>query len=73
VREVVYSPTSREEAIALSLEAEQEEDGRWIAEVRDPPGVLAHGATEAEAIARAEARALRVPADRFDPARRFRS
>ncbi len=50
----------------LSLETEQEEDGRWIAEVRDLPGVLAYGATEAEAIARAEALALRVLADRLD-------
>jgi predicted RNase H-like HicB family nuclease len=50
----------------LSLETEQEEDGRWIAEVRDLPGVLAYGATRSEAIARAEALALRVLADRLD-------
>jgi predicted RNase H-like HicB family nuclease len=48
------------------LETEQEEDGRWIAEVRDLPGVLAYGATRFEAIARAEALALRVLADRLD-------
>jgi predicted RNase H-like HicB family nuclease len=48
------------------LETEQEEDGRWIAEVRDLPGVLAYGATRSEAIARAEALALRVLADRLD-------
>ena len=50
----------------LSLETEQEEDGRWIAEVRDLPGVLAYGTTEGEAIARVEALALRVLADRLD-------
>jgi predicted RNase H-like HicB family nuclease len=50
----------------LSLETEQEEDGRWIAEVRDLPGVLAYGGTRFEAIARAEALALRVLADRLD-------
>ena len=50
----------------LSLETQQEEDGRWIAEVRDLPGVLAYGATRSEAVARAESLALRVLADRLD-------
>ncbi|MCU0839661.1 MAG: type II toxin-antitoxin system HicB family antitoxin [Rhodospirillales bacterium] len=50
----------------LNLETEQEDDGRWIAEVRDLPGVLAYGATRSEAIVRAEALALRVLADRLD-------
>lgn len=50
----------------LSLETEQEVDGRWIAEVRNLPGVLAYGATRSEAITRAEALALRVLADRLD-------
>jgi predicted RNase H-like HicB family nuclease len=50
----------------LSLETEQEEDGRWIAEVRDLPGVLACGETRSEAVARAESLALRVLADRLD-------
>ncbi|QLH39250.1 MAG: type II toxin-antitoxin system HicB family antitoxin [Defluviicoccus sp.] len=50
----------------LQLETEQEEDGRWIAEIRDLPGVLAYGATRPEAIVRAEALALRVIADRLD-------
>lgn len=50
----------------LSLETEQEEDGRWIAEVPDLPGILAYGDTRLEAIARAEALALRVLADRLD-------
>jgi predicted RNase H-like HicB family nuclease len=48
------------------LEAKQEEDGRWIADVHDLPGVLAYGATRSEAIARAEALAVRVLADRLD-------
>ena len=50
----------------LSLEIEQELDGRWIAEVRNLPGVLAYGETRSEAITRAEALALRVLADRLD-------
>ncbi len=50
----------------LTLEIETEADGRWIAEVRDLPGVLAYGATRDEAVARAEALALRVLADRLE-------
>ena len=49
----------------LTVETEREEDGRWIAEVPDLAGVLAYGKTRDEAIARAEALALRVLADRL--------
>ena len=52
----------------LTVETEREEDGRWIAEVRDLAGVLAYGKTRDEAIARAEALALRVLADRLEHA-----
>ncbi len=48
------------------IELEQEEDGRVIAEVPGLPGVLAYGQTREEAIARAEALALRVLADRLE-------
>jgi len=50
----------------LTLELDREEDGRYIAEVPDLPGVLAYGATEQEATARAQALALRVLADRLE-------
>lgn len=50
----------------LTLELDREEDGRYVAEVPDLPGVLAYGATEAEATARAQALALRVLADRLE-------
>ena len=46
------------------LEIEQEEDGRWIAEVSKLPGVMTYGATVHGAIARVEALALRVLAER---------
>ena len=48
------------------VELEQEEDGRWIAEVVEIPGALAYGKTQGEAMARVEALALRVVADRLD-------
>jgi len=50
----------------LTIEAEMEEDGRWIAEVIDLPGTLVYGATRKEAVAKAQALALRVLADRIE-------
>jgi len=50
----------------VRIEIEQEEDGRWIAEVPDLPGVMAYGQTQQEAVSKAEALALRVIADRLD-------
>ena len=50
----------------LLVEVEQEQDGRWVAEVTALPGVLAYGASRDEAIKRAEALALRVIADRLE-------
>lgn len=50
----------------LIIEVEREKDGRWIGEVPALPGVLAYGATREEALAKAEALALRVLADRLD-------
>ena len=50
----------------LTIETEREVDGRWIADVPQLPGVLAYGTTEEEAMARAEALALRVLAERLD-------
>ncbi len=50
----------------LRIEGEREEDGRWVGEVAALPGVLAHGATEAEARLKTEALAYRVIADRLD-------
>lgn len=55
-----------ESVVQLTIETERETDGRWIAEVPELPGVLAYGATENEAAAKAEALALRVLADRLD-------
>lgn len=49
-----------------TIETEREDDGRWLAEVVDLPGVLAYGSTEKEAVAAAQALALRVLADRIE-------
>ena len=52
--------------ITLKVEVEQEDDGRWLAEVVDLPGVLAYGDTQQDAFARVQALALRVIAERLE-------
>ena len=49
-----------------TLECEMEDDGRWLAEVLELPGVLAYGASKEEAMVKAEALALRVIAERLE-------
>ena len=48
------------------VELEQEEDGRWIAEIGNIPGAMAYGRTQDEAITRVETLALRVLADELE-------
>ena len=50
----------------LQVELEVEEDGRWIADVTDLPGVMAYGGSRDEAMAAVKALALRVLADRIE-------
>jgi predicted RNase H-like HicB family nuclease len=52
--------------VPLTIEAEQEDDGRWLAEVPDLPGVMTYGQTRQQAIERAQVLCLRVIADRLD-------
>ena len=49
-----------------TLECEREDDGRWLAEVVELPGVLAYGGTHEQAMAKAEALALRVIAEQLE-------
>jgi predicted RNase H-like HicB family nuclease len=50
----------------FTVEVDQEEDGRWIADVPALPGVMVYAATRADAVARAKALAIRVLADRIE-------
>jgi len=50
----------------FTIETELEDDGRIIAEVIELPGVLVYGRSRAEAIAKAQALALRVLADQVE-------
>ena len=53
-------------AMHLHIETELEDDGRWLAEIPQLPGVLAYGATAEEASAKVEIFALRVLAERLE-------
>ena len=50
----------------MKIDFEREEDGRWIAEIPELPGVMVYGDSRNEAISKAEALALRVLADRLE-------
>ena len=51
--------------MTFTVEYEQEEDGRWLAEVLELPGEMVYGQTRPEALAKAQALALRVVAERL--------
>lgn len=50
----------------MQVEVEQEEDGRWIAEVAGIPGAMAYGSSRKEAVAKVEALVLRILADKVE-------
>lgn len=52
--------------LKYQIDTEKEDDGRWIAEITDLPGVMAYGASRDEAIANAQALAMRVIADQIE-------
>jgi len=52
--------------VNIDIECELEEDGRWLAEVPQLPGVLGYGSTRDEAMARVQILALRVLAERLE-------
>jgi predicted RNase H-like HicB family nuclease len=53
------------EGVKLTIELDREEDGRWIAETIELPGVMCYGHTRDEAISDAERLAIEVIADRI--------
>jgi predicted RNase H-like HicB family nuclease len=48
----------------FTLEFDREDDGRWIAEVLELPGVLAYGSSQAEVKSKVEALARSVLEER---------
>jgi len=55
-------------SLPLTIEVEQEDDGRWLAEAPALPGVLAYGESHAEAVEYVQRLAMRVIADRLNHA-----
>ena len=51
--------------VRLTIALDREEDGRWIAEALELPGVMCYGQTREEAISNAERLAIEVIADRI--------
>lgn len=49
----------------LTIDLDREDDGRWIAEALELPGVMCYGQTRDEAISNAERLAIEVIADRI--------
>jgi predicted RNase H-like HicB family nuclease len=60
------TPPSPSMNMSYRIEIERDEDGRFLAEVLELPGTLAYGDTEEMALARTQALALRVLADRLE-------
>ena len=52
--------------MTFSIEYEQEDDGRWLAEILELPGALAYGTTIQEAVSKVQALALRIVADKIE-------
>jgi predicted RNase H-like HicB family nuclease len=63
---VPQPPQQPPDSESFRVEFEQEEDGRWLADIPELPGVMAYGATKRDAEVAAVALALRVLADRTE-------
>ena len=50
----------------FTIEVEQEQDGRWIAEVLELPGVMTYGDSPEDVMVKVQALAVRVVADRLE-------
>ena len=50
--------------MSVQIEVEQEDDGRWLAEIPLLPGCMAYGVNQEEAVRAAEVLALQILADR---------
>jgi predicted RNase H-like HicB family nuclease len=58
------------DAESFNVNFEQEDDGRWLAEIPELPGVMAYGKTKQDAKVAVVALALRVLADRTEQVRK---
>jgi predicted RNase H-like HicB family nuclease len=61
----LHNELGYDEGVKLTIDLDREEDGRWIAEALELPGVMTYGKTREEAISNAERLAIEVIADRI--------
>jgi predicted RNase H-like HicB family nuclease len=66
LRSTLFSTVEVRRTMNFTIESELEDDGRWLAEVPQLPGVLAYGSSRDEAMSRAQVLALRVLAERLE-------
>lgn len=66
LRPVGYWTGCYSTAVTFKIELEREADGRWLAEVPDLAGVMCYGNDQPEAVAKVQALALRVLAERLE-------
>ncbi len=59
-------PQQPPDSESFTVDFEQEEDGRWLADITGLPGVMAYGATKRDAEVAVVALALRVLAERTE-------
>lgn len=57
----------------FTIELDREEDGRWIAEVKELPGAMAYGATKQAALRKVYVIAFRTLADRAEGGQKLSS
>jgi predicted RNase H-like HicB family nuclease len=65
-RVALIEPHSGDGQMCLRVILDREDDGRWLAEVPELPGVLVYAQTENDVIAKVKALSLRVLADRIE-------
>ena len=69
-RKPVSKPVaSKSRPVVFTVEFDHEEDGRWIADIPDLPGVMAYGASKEDALVKVQALAYRVLADKIEQER----
>ena len=60
---------SNRRALVFTVEFDREEDGRWIADIPDLPGVMVYGESKEDALVKVQALAYRVLADKVEQER----
>lgn len=59
-------PHAKVWAVTFTIDIDREDDGRWLAEINELPGVMCYGENRDAAVAKVQALALRVIAERLE-------